>query len=389
MRLPGPPVQQDQDAVSPLELFFDLVFIFAVSQLSHHLLNPVSWRGAAETLVLLIAVFGVWSGTSFEATLLNLGRSHAQAMLLAVMLVGLFMNAAIQDAFDTGGWAFVVPLLVIQAGRSILMILAAPTRMLREHYARLLCWILATAPLWIAGAVVQAEVRLLWWAGAGVIDLAGTWLAHPVPGRALHSENVEFDADHMVERCRLFLLIALGESVLTSGTALADAPRTLLTLVTGTGALATIVALWALHFAASGRLLDRYVQTTTDPILAARRTVNSLLVSVAGLIAVAVANELVIAHPHGQTSLTLSLLLFGGPLLYLLSQTVYLRVVVGRRSLPRLAGIAVLVLAGGVSHLLPPYGALGLVATLLLVLMVIVVRERDATASRLLTRRQA
>jgi low temperature requirement protein LtrA len=95
-------------------------------------------------------------------------------MLLAVMLVGLFMNAAIADAFDTGGWAFVVPLLVIQAGRSILMVVVAPTRMLREHYTRLLCWILATAPLWITGAVVQAEVRLPWWAGAAVIDLAGT-----------------------------------------------------------------------------------------------------------------------------------------------------------------------------------------------------------------------
>jgi hypothetical protein len=72
--------------------------------------------------------------------------------------------------------------------------------------------------------------------------------------------------------------------------------------VTGTGALATIVALWALHFAASGRLLDRYVEATADPILAPLRTVNGLLVSVAGLVAVAVANELVIAHPHGQAS---------------------------------------------------------------------------------------
>ena len=68
-----------------------------------------------------------------------------------------------------------------------------------------------------------------------------------------------------------------------------------------------------LHFAASGRLLDRYVETTTNPILAARQTVNGLLVSVAGLIAVAVANELAIAHPHGQTSVALSLVLFGGP----------------------------------------------------------------------------
>jgi low temperature requirement protein LtrA len=134
---PAQPVERD--AVSPLELFFDLVFVFAVSQLSHHLLEHLSWRGAAETLVLLIAVFGIWSGTSFEATLLNIGRSPTQWMLLAVMLAGLFMNAAIQDAFEAGGWAFVIPLLAVQAGRSILMVVAAPTRMLREHYARLLC----------------------------------------------------------------------------------------------------------------------------------------------------------------------------------------------------------------------------------------------------------
>jgi low temperature requirement protein LtrA len=238
------------------------------------------------------------------------------------------------------------------------------------------------------GAILQAEPRLRWWAGAALIDLAGTWLAHPVPGRALHSKNVEFDADHMIERCRLFLLIALGESVLTSGTALADAPRTLLTVVTGTCALVTIVALWALHFAASGRLLDRYVQTTTDPILAARRTVNGLLVSVTGLVAVAVANELAIAHPHGQTSVTLSLLLFGGPLLYLLSQTVYLWAVAGSRSLPRLAGIATPVVAGGLSSLLAAYAALGLVAILLLALVVVVVRERDATTSQVLSHGQ-
>jgi low temperature requirement protein LtrA len=129
----SPAQSVQRDAVWPLELFFDLVFVFAVSQLSHHLLDYLSWRGAAETLVLLIAVFGIWSGTSFEATLLNIGRSQAQWMLLAVMLAGLFMNAATQDAFETGGWAFVIPLLVIQAGRSTLMIVSAPTRMLREH----------------------------------------------------------------------------------------------------------------------------------------------------------------------------------------------------------------------------------------------------------------
>ena len=274
MTSPEQPVQRD--AVSPLELFFDLVFVFALTQLSHHLLEHLSWRGGAETLVLLIAVFSIWSGTSFEATLLNIGRSQARWLLLAVMLVGLFMNAAIAHAFDTGGWAFVIPLLVIQAGRSILMVVVAPTRMLREHYTRLLCWVMATAPLWIAGAISDPESRLLWWAGAAAIDLAGTWLAHPLPGRTLRSEHVVFYANHMLERCRLFLIIALGESVLSSGTALTDASRTLLTVVTGTCGLVTIVALWKLHFASSGRLMDSYVETTTDPILAARRTGQAL-----------------------------------------------------------------------------------------------------------------
>ena len=177
MTSPAQSVQRE--AVSPLELFFDLVFVFAVSQLSHHLLAHLSWRGAAETLVLLIAVFGIWSGTSFEATLLNIGRSQARWLLLAVMLAGLFMNAAIADAFEIGGWAFVIPLLVIQAGRSILMVVAAATRMLREHYARLLCWIMASAPLWIVGAISDAESRLVWWAGAAAIDLAGPgWPIH-------------------------------------------------------------------------------------------------------------------------------------------------------------------------------------------------------------------
>jgi low temperature requirement protein LtrA len=117
--------------------------------------------------------------------------------------------------------------------------------------------------------------------------------------------------------------------------------------------------------------------------------VNGLLVSVAGLIAVAVGNELVITHPHDQTSVALSLVLFGGPLLYLLSQTVYLWAVIGRRSRPRLAGLAALAVAGGLSQLLPAYAALGLVTTILLMLVVSVVREQDATSSRRLTHRQA
>src|SRR6476646_112920 len=81
--------------VSPLELFYDLVFVFAVAQLSEHLLRYLTWRGAAETLVMLCAVFTVWLLTTFEATYFDITRRHTQAAVLTAMALGLFMNAAI------------------------------------------------------------------------------------------------------------------------------------------------------------------------------------------------------------------------------------------------------------------------------------------------------
>jgi low temperature requirement protein LtrA len=79
----------------------------------------------------------------------------------------------------------------------------------------MLGWLVASAP-WIVGGVVGGTRRLVWWAIAAVLDMTGTWLAHPIPGRVLRSENIEFDATHLLQRCRLFLLIALGEVVVTT-----------------------------------------------------------------------------------------------------------------------------------------------------------------------------
>lgn len=85
--------------VSPLELFYDLVFVFAVSQLSEHLLHDLTWRGAGETLVLLCAVFTVWLLTTFEVTYFDITRRHTQAAVLRAMALGLLLNAAIGVSF--------------------------------------------------------------------------------------------------------------------------------------------------------------------------------------------------------------------------------------------------------------------------------------------------
>ena len=368
------PIHDDPEGkyeVTPLELLFDLVFAFALSQLSLHLLTHLSWRGAAETLVMLLAIFAVWFTTSWSATLIRADQSRTVWLVLAVMLLGLFMNAAVTRAFTTSGWAFVIPLLLIQLGRTIWTRVNSTDAVLREHYFRTLLWLIATTPLWIAGAAMSPKARVLWWALAAGIDQIGRWLAHPIPGRRLRSENVEFNADHMLERCRMFLLIALGETVVTTGMAIADASLTVMTMATGTLALAGTVALWALSFGRSHRLIMQHLEKTSDPIRASRHAVNALTVMVAGLIAMAVANKEVIAHPQGHTSFALSLLLGGGPILFLAAQGWYLWAVPKVRSQLHLIGGIALLLVGLATLAVQPYVALLLVGASVMILAVL------------------
>jgi low temperature requirement protein LtrA len=287
------------------------------------------------------------------------------------------MNASVTRAFTTSPWAFILPFVLIQLGRAIWMIANSPEAVFQGHYFRMLLWLVAATPLWIAGAVVAPEARLLWWGLAAGSDTIGRWLAHPIPGRRLHSENVPFDADHMLERCRLFLLIALGETVLTTGTAVAEAATTWMTLVTGTFALVGTVALWALSFGRSHRLILQHLEETSNPIRTSRYAVNALMVMVAGLIAVAVANEMVIVHPQEPGSLALSLLLGGGPILFLAAQGWYIMAILNVRSQLHWIGGVGLLLVFLATLVLPAYLALILVGTSLTSLAVLDQRMTD------------
>lgn len=367
---------------SLLELFFDLVFVFGVSQLSHHLLTHLSWRGAVETLVMLLAIFAVWFTTSWSATLIRADRSTTRWLMLVVMLLSLFMNASVTRAFSTSGWAFVIPLLLIQLGRAVWTLVNSTHAVLRGHYYRTLLWLIATTPLWIAGAVVAPETRVLWWAPAIAIDQIGRWTAHPIPGRRLKSEHVPFDADHMLERCRLFLLIAIGETVVTTGTAIAAAPMTLMTAATGMVALVGTISLWVLSFGRSYRIVLLHLEETRDPIRTSRHAVNALTIMVAGLIALAVANEKVIAHPRGHASISLSLLLGGGPILFLAAQGWYLWVVPNFKSILHLVGGIGLLLVGLLTLFFPPYAALSMVGATLVILAILDQRRGRSNSSK-------
>jgi hypothetical protein len=217
-------------------------------------------------------------------------------------------QATIEDVERT----FVVPYLACLFAPAVITAVGVQIPQLQQHFWRTAVWILAATPLWIVGAVSDAEPRLACWAVAAAIDLTGTWLAHPLPGNVLRSRDIPFDGVHMIERLRLFLIIALGEAVLTTGTAIAAAPVRALTVVAGVAGLAVVVALWAVYFGGSESLVSSHIASTTDPVRAAHLGINGQYAILAGLVAIAVGNELVIAHLGEDGSITLSLLLFGG-----------------------------------------------------------------------------
>jgi low temperature requirement protein LtrA len=221
-------------------------------------------------------------------------------------------------------------------------------------------------------------LRLVLWGVATVTDLVGLLSAHPLPGKVFRSERVDFAAEHHFERSRLFFIIALGETVLTTGAAVADAPLAPMTLFTGAVALIGTIALWWVYFRRSERAAVRQAVADRDPVKISRYATNTLLVMVAGLLAIAVGDELVIAHPTGHTDAATNALLFGGPVLFFAAQSWYMRVVMGDVPLSRPIALAMLVVLAVATLTAPRY--LAGCAALAVVLGVAIADGRRAAA---------
>ena len=173
--------------VTPLELFFDLVYVFAVGELSHHLLEHVDLRTAAETVILALAVVYAWYMTAWAVNWLDPDRLPVRVLLVGLMFASLLMSVAIADAFDGRAWLFVTGYLLLQVGRSAFLIVALRGRALGEHFVNDLVWELLAGGLWVAGAIADGDARLVLWGrcgrgclrrGVGAALAARPWSAH-------------------------------------------------------------------------------------------------------------------------------------------------------------------------------------------------------------------
>src|SRR5919109_1882092 len=124
---------RDEERVTPLELFFDLVYVFAVTQLSHRLMDHLSLRGALETLMLFLVVWGVWVYTAWFTNWFHPDRLPVRLVLVAVMLASLLMSVAIPEAFAKRGLMFALAYVAIQVGRTAFTFIALRKSLSTSH----------------------------------------------------------------------------------------------------------------------------------------------------------------------------------------------------------------------------------------------------------------
>jgi low temperature requirement protein LtrA len=310
----------ERGRVTMVELFFDLVFVFAVTQLSHGLLAHLDGATSVRTGLLMVAVWWVWIYTSWATNWLDPERAPVRAALFMLMLAGLVMSAAIPQAFAERGLAFALAFVFMQVGRTLFFLWAvrAESLAMRRNFQRINVWLALSGALWIAGGLAAPESRLGWWATALAIEFVAPSLYFWVPGlgrSAVQDWNV--DGGHMAERCALFVIIALGESLLVSGATFAQARWTAPVVAAFVLTFVGAVAMWWLYFDRGFAAGHHRIAQAADPGRHARFAYTYLhLPIVAGIVLCAVADELVLAHPDHVSNAAMVVML-GGPALYL------------------------------------------------------------------------
>jgi len=351
--------------VTTVELFFDLVFVFAITQLSHGLLAHLSAEGALHTGLLMLAVWWAWIYTTWITNWLDPDHPTVRVMLFGLMGLGLVMSTSLGDAFGKRAVPFALAYVALQIGRTLFMAWASrrdPS--LGRNFVRVACWFGLSGALWVAGAFGPAEMRVGLWAAALAIEYLAAAVGFWVPGLG-HARTTEWTVEgaHMAERCGLFIIICLGESVLVTGATFAQHPWEPGLIGAFVASLGGAIAMWWIYFNAHAEAAAHAIARSEDPGRIARIAYTyAHMPIVAGIIVTAAGDELALAHPLGHMEPAAIWLILGGPALFLLGGVWFKFAVFGTLSHPRTFGLVLLGLAAVAAPNLTPL-ALSAVAT--------------------------
>ena len=213
------------DRVTYVELFFDLVFVLALTQLSAYISENHTPLGALEGAVMVCALWWSWVSTTWVTNWLDPMKLPVRGAVIVLAFVALVMSVSIAEAFGDRAWAFAIAYVILQVGRTGFIVWATirHDRAVARDFALVLGWTVASSALWIVGALLPLTWQLPLWAAALAVELAGTILGFPVPGRGkVMLQSWDLSGPHIAERTALFVLIALGEGLLVTGFAFVE-----------------------------------------------------------------------------------------------------------------------------------------------------------------------
>ncbi|MFC9325926.1 low temperature requirement protein A [Kitasatospora sp. NPDC057015] len=321
--------------VSPLELFFDLVFVFTITQLTGSLAHHLTVGGLLQVLVMLAVIWWMYDAFIWLTNAMPPSTHGRRGMLLLGMAAFLVVSLAVPHAFEGSGVAFGWAYLVIVAVHTGMFAAAgvAVTSVLRMGALNLV-----NTGLVVTGGYLSGSVQLAFWAAAFALQFA-------IP-RLVDLPQFQLRADHFVERHGLIVIIAFGESVIAIGVGAGDAELSAPLIATALLTLAVCVALWWAYF---GRDDDTRAEHHMAALSDAHR--NRLAVSVynlghygllLGVLLFAAGVKSAVARPGAPVTTGQALALAAGVALFLAANAAVRRTFALTPLLPRLVAAACL-----------------------------------------------
>ena len=381
-------------SVTPLELFFDLVFVFAITQVSALMAADLTGRGVLRGLLVLGLLWWSWVGYAWLGNVVRADEGAPRMVLLAAMTTMCVLAVAIPEAFDDRPGGLSGPVLVACCyfavrvlHLALFWIISQDDPGLRRQLVRFVPSMLGGTILLLAASQFAGSAQTGLWALALAADYGGTFLAGS-SGWRLRS------AEHFAERHGLIVIVALGESIVAIGVGVGGLPISWPILAAAALGLAVSAALWWAYFDVSALLAGQALAAEAAalrPRLARDAYSYLHLPMIAGIVLLALGLKKVLEyvgdahHHHLDDPLTDVGLyaLYAGTGLYLLAHVVFKLRTTGRLNLPRLVATVVLVALAPVAARLPALAALGTLTVLVVGLVAVETRRLAVERTRI------
>jgi low temperature requirement protein LtrA len=306
--------------VSTLELFFDLVFVFTVTQLTGILAGHLDLKHLVDVLLLLGVIWWMYSGYAWLTNAVAPNSTTRRSMLLTGMAGFLVMALAIPDAFGRDGWLFGVSYLAVSVVHMALFYSAGPHAVVVLR--RLAPLNLTSALLVLVGGFTPEPFRYLCWAAAFAVQSVTPYL-HRIEMHVLH-------AGHFVERHGLVIIVAIGESIVAIGAGFAGVPLGIGAIAVALLGMTIAYYLWWIYFAGDDERSEHVLAHTADPLrrtrLAAAAWGYAHYPMLLGIVLLAAGIKKTVGHAFEGMEWKYALALGGGVALYQLGHAWFLRV---------------------------------------------------------------